>query len=45
MEYCALSLAKAENLTNVDGQNSSLSTDDSANLFCEDSGIIISKNK
>lgn len=30
--------SKVENLTDVDGLQSSLSADDSADLFCEDSG-------
>lgn len=38
-EYRDSSITKAENLTDVDGLRSSLSADDSADLFCEDSGM------
>lgn len=38
-EYRDSSITKVENLTDVDGLQSSLSADDSADLFCEDSGM------
>lgn len=37
-EYRDSSITKAENLIDVDGLQSSLSADDTADLFCEDSG-------
>lgn len=37
-EYRDSSMTKRGNLTDVDGLQSSLSADDSADLFCEDSG-------
>lgn len=41
-EYRDSSLTKVENSTDVDGLQSSLSADDSADLFCEDSGVYFS---
>lgn len=38
-EYRDSSISKTENLTDVDGVQSSLSADDSADLFCEDGGM------
>lgn len=38
-EYRDSSMTKTQNLTYVDGLQSSLSADDSADIFCEDTGM------
>lgn len=40
-EYRDSSMTKTENLRDVNGRQSSLSADDSADLFCEDSGKLL----